>query len=123
MTNIIPLLIGIAAGIGSGIFGIGGGVVIVPMLVFALGYTQQQATAASLAAMLLPVGALGVYAYWRAGALPTAHWWAALLIALGLMLGAYAGARLALILPTEILTKAFAVFLVLVAIRIWMKAG
>jgi len=123
MTNLIPLLIGLAAGIASGIFGIGGGVVIVPMLVFALGYTQQQATAASLTAMLLPVGALGVYAYWRAGALPVTHWWAALLIALGLMLGAYAGARLALVLPTEILTKAFAVFLVLVAIRIWMKAG
>ena len=123
MTQIIPLLIGLAAGITSGIFGIGGGVIIVPLLVFVMGMSQQQATAASLAALLLPVGALGVYAYWRAGALPMVNVWVALLIACGILLGAYAGARLALVLPTEVLTKAFAVFLALVAIRIWIKAG
>jgi len=123
MTLIIPIFIGLAAGVSSGIFGIGGGIIIVPLLIFTMGYTQTEANVTSLAAMLLPVGIFGVYAYWRAGALPMPHIWAALLIAFGILIGAYFGARLALLLPTDILTKAFAVFLVLVAIRIWFKAG
>lgn len=122
MTQILSILIGLVAGVGSGIFGIGGGVIIVPMLVFLSGYSLQQATAASLAAMLLPVSALSVYAYWRSGALPTPHIWGALLISFGLLIGSYLGARVALVLPTDILTKMFAIFLVLVAIRIWFKA-
>ena len=122
MNQIIPILIGLAAGIGSGIFGIGGGVIIVPALVFWMGLSQQQATVTSLAALILPVGILGVYAYWKAGDLPTSNIWTALLVAAGLTVGAYFGAKLALALPTQIVTRAFAVFLVAVAIRMWMKA-
>ncbi len=120
---ILAVLIGLAAGVASGLFGIGGGVVIVPMLAFFMGYSTQQAAATSLAALLLPVGALGVYAYWRAGILPASHIMIALLIALGLMLGAFAGAKLAITLSNIWLSRAFAIFLVLIAIRMWVKAG
>ena len=123
MNQIIPILVGVAAGVASGIFGIGGGVIIVPALVFWMGLTQQQATVTSLAALILPVGILGVYAYWKAGDLPTSNIWTALLVAAGLTVGAYFGARVALVLPTQILTRAFAIFLVAVAIRMWLKAS
>jgi len=73
--------------------------------------------------MMLPVGILGVYAYWKSGDLPMASIWIALFIAIGMVVGAYFGARIALILPTQILMRAFAIFLVVVAIRIWFKAG
>lgn len=121
MTQIIPLLIGLAAGIASGLFGIGGGIIIVPMLSFFLGYSMQQAAATSLAALLLPVGALGVYAYWRAGMLPVSNIMVAMLIALGIALGAFFGAKLAIQMSGLWFNRIFAVFLVLVAIRIWLK--
>lgn len=63
----IFLLIGLAAGVLSGLFGIGGGVVIVPALLFLVRMPVQTATGTSLAALLLPVGALGAWAYYRMG--------------------------------------------------------
>jgi uncharacterized membrane protein YfcA len=104
-------------------FGVGGGTVIVPALIFWMAFTPQQANAASLAAMMLPVGILGIYAYWKSGDLPITSIWIALFIAVGMVVGAYFGARIALVLPTQTLMRAFAVFLVFTAIRIWMKAG
>lgn len=123
MTQFIPLFIGLAAGVASGLFGIGGGIIIVPMLSFFLGYAMQQAAATSLAALLLPVGALGVYAYWREGMLPMSNIMVAMLIAVGLAVGAYFGARLAIHMSGIWFNRIFAVFLVLVAIRIWLKAA
>lgn len=106
------LLIGLGAGVLSGLFGIGGGIVIVPALVVLARLPQQTATGTSLGALLLPVGLLGAWAYWRAGHLDVR---AASLLALGLFVGAWAGARLALAASGPALTRAFAVFLVLVA--------
>ena len=113
------LLIGFAAGVLSGLFGIGGGIVIVPALVFIASMAQKTATGTSLAALLLPVGALGAWQYYKAGALDTR---AALLLAPGLLFGAWLGARIALQLPSRELQRAFAVFLVLVAGRMWVAA-
>lgn len=123
MVQTTPLLIGLGAGVFAGLFGVGGGAIIVPLLIILMGYSQHQANAVSLAAMLLPVGILGVYAYWKAGALPMPLIWAAAVIALGLFIGVFAGARLALVLPTAILTRIFAVVLIAIAVRLWMKAG
>src|SRR5687767_8857463 len=75
------LLIGLGAGVLSGLFGIGGGIVIVPALLFFAKYQPQMATGTSLGALLLPVGALGAWQYWKAGNL---EWRASLLIAIGL---------------------------------------
>ena len=108
--------IGVFAGILSGIFGIGGGVVIVPALIILAGLTPIAATGTSLGALLLPVGALGAWEYYRRGDLkPAASLW----IALGLFFGAWLGAKLAHHLTPDQLRKSFAIFLVLVAGRIW----
>lgn len=113
------LLIGLAAGVLSGLFGIGGGVVIVPALVFVAGLSPEAATGTSLASLLLPVGALGAFKYWQSGHVHVA---VALWIAVGLAVGAWGGASVALSLDPRQLQRAFAVFLVAVAIHLWMAA-
>ena len=116
---VIFLLIGLGAGVLSGLFGIGGGVVIVPALMFIARMEPQSATGTSLAALLLPVGALGAWEYYRSGHLNVG---AGLLVALGLFAGAWFGARLSLsqLSPTGV-RRAFAVFLALIAIRMWFS--
>lgn len=106
--------IGLLAGVLSGLFGIGGGIVIVPLLVLLVGFTTTQAAGTSLAALLLPVGALGAYEYWRAGQIDLK---VAVLLAGGLLLGAYLGARLGISLPVETVQRAFGVLLLVVGIR------
>ena len=116
---ILFIAIGLAAGVLAGLFGIGGGIVIGPALILLAGFAPKIATGTSLGALLLPVGALGAWEYYRRGNLNvTASLW----IALGLLLGAYVGARLAHLLTGQQLQRAFAVFLALMAIRVWMKA-
>jgi hypothetical protein len=119
MQYLILFITGIAAGLLSGMFGVGGGVIIVPALVFFFGMSQQSASATSLMALLLPVGLLGVYEYYHAGKISTEHIWFGLVIALGLFAGAFFGARLAIELSSDLLRRMFAVFLVVVAIRLW----
>ena len=93
---LIYLCIGLAAGVLSGMFGIGGGIVIVPALVLLSSFSTKTALGTSLGALLLPVGLLGAYTYWENGNLDVR---ASLLIAVGLTLGVAAGARLAQALP------------------------
>jgi uncharacterized membrane protein YfcA len=119
MQYLILFITGIAAGLLSGMFGVGGGVIIVPALVFFFGMSQQTASATSLMALLLPVGLLGVYEYYQAGKITTEHIWFGLIVALGLFAGAFFGAKLAIELSSDLLRRMFAVFLVLVAIRLW----
>jgi uncharacterized protein len=114
--SLLFLFVGLLAGVLSGVFGIGGGVVIVPALIFIAGFVPISATGTSLGALLLPVGALGAYEYYRKGHLNIG---ASLWIALGLFLGAWLGARLAQHLTPLQLRRAFAVFLVLIAGRMW----
>lgn len=108
-------------GVASGFFGIGGGIIIIPSLIFLLGMTQTQAAATSLAAMLLPVGILGVLTYWKAGELPVQHIYVAGIIALGLLFGAPLGAKLALLVEENVLRKAFAALLIFAAVKLALK--
>ena len=110
--------IGLLAGMLSGIFGIGGGVVIVPSLILLAGFVPIVATGTSLVALLLPVGALGAWEYYKKGHLNIG---AALWIALGLFVGVWIGARIAQHLSPTQLKRSFAVFLVVVAGRIWFS--
>ena len=119
MQHALFIAIGLAAGVLSGLFGIGGGVLIVPALMFLAKMAPQTATGTSLGALLLPVGALGAWQYWRAGHFEVR---ASLWVALGLFVGAWFGAKLALSLSPLALKRAFAVFLVVMAVRIWMSA-
>jgi len=113
------IAIGLLAGVFAGVFGIGGGIVIGPALILLAKFQPQTATGTSLGALLLPVGALGAWEYWRRGHLNIA---ASLWIALGLFVGAWFGARLAQVVSGPQLQKAFAIFLVAIAIRVWLKA-
>lgn len=113
------LAIGLAAGLLSGLFGIGGGVLIVPALIVVAGMKPETATGTSLASLLLPVGALGAWHYYRSGFVEMVP---AMWIALGLATGAWLGALVALRLPAQDLQRAFAVFLVFVAGHLWLTA-
>ncbi|MCU0622484.1 MAG: sulfite exporter TauE/SafE family protein [Gemmatimonadaceae bacterium] len=116
LASLLFVAIGFGAGILSGLFGIGGGIVIVPALVFFAKYQQQTAVGTSLGALLLPVGFLGAMAYHRAGHIDVK---ASGLIALGLFVGALFGAKVALAATGPTLKRAFAVFLVLVAAKMF----
>jgi uncharacterized membrane protein YfcA len=107
------LLVGIIAGIMSGLFGIGGGIIMVPSLIAIFGMNILNANATSLAAMLLPVGVLGVIAYYKAGLIQIRN---ALWISLGLLAGSFFGAELAVSVDEKILSKLYAAFLLYVAI-------
>lgn len=115
--TLLYVAIGFGAGILSGLFGIGGGIVIVPALVLAAKFEQQAAVGTSLGALLLPVGALGAWSYYREGHL---QWRASLWLALGLFVGAYLGARLGHSLGDTNLRRLFAVLLSGMAIKMWV---
>lgn len=115
MNHLLLLVIGIVAGVLSGMFGIGGGLIIVPALLFLVKMKEFEALGTSLAALIPPVGLLGALEYYRNGHVNLRY---AGLLALGLFLGAYFGARITLGLSPEIVRKIYAVFLVLVAGRI-----
>ncbi len=113
------LALGLAAGVCAGMFGIGGGLIIVPALVLFYGLSQHSAVGTSLGALLLPVGALSAWVYWKNGNLNVGY---AALIALGLFLGAYVGARLVQPVSDLTLRRLFAGFLILVSVRMfWEK--
>jgi len=114
------LLIGVLAGILSGLFGIGGGLLMVPALMILAQFHLKLALGTSLGALVLPVGILGAYTYHQSGNLDVR---AALLLALGLFFGAWAGARLAQVIPAATLQRMFAVLMVIAAARLWLKAG
>ena len=118
----IPLYVavGIVTGICSGLFGIGGGVILVPFFVYAFGFSQTTASGVSLTALLLPVGILGVLEYWRAGKITGDQIRMGLMVAGGMFIGTYLGARLAVMLPTGTLRRVFSVFLALVAVKLWL---
>jgi len=111
--------IGLAAGVLAGLFGIGGGILIIPALVGLARMPIKEATGTSLGALLLPVGLLGALTYYRAGNLNPR---ASLLIALGLFFGAWFGARLTQAMAPQLLQRLFAVFLAVMAVRMWIKA-
>jgi len=108
-STVLLLLIGLVAGIASGLFGIGGGVLIVPGLVFLLGFSQHTATGTSLAILLPPVGIAAVLEYYRHGNVDLK---AAFIVAAALLVGAWVGALLANHFKDAYLRLAFGVFVV-----------
>lgn len=112
MTEIGFLILGVVAGILSGLFGIGGGIVMVPSLIVFFGMDILDANATSLAAMLLPVGILGVIAYYKAGLINVRD---SLWIALGLFLGSFAGGEFAMTISEASLAQLYAIILIYIA--------
>ena len=112
---LVAIPLGAAAGILSGMFGVGGGVVIVPALILILGFEPKTATGTSLAALLLPVAVLAVLSYAHAGHV---NFKVAFPLAIALAIAAPFGAKIALSLSNRTLAQCFGVFLALVAIRL-----
>lgn len=107
------LIVGILAGILAGFFGIGGGIVIVPLLTTLFRFPYKLAIGTSLLALLFPVGLPGVAVYYHAGLLDVR---AAIFIGFGLFLGAFNGALLTLKLPTKTVRRLYGIFLIIVGI-------
>jgi len=114
-TLLILVVIGVVAGMLSGFVGVGGGIIIVPALMWTLGFTQHQATGTSLAILLLPVGILAVWNYHKAGNI---DWQAALIISATFVVGAYFGSKLSLSLPPETVKKVFGGVMILAALKL-----
>jgi hypothetical protein len=115
MNNIVAyLLLGLAAGILSGLIGIGGGILIVPALVFLFGFTQQQAQGTTLALLVPPIGIFAAWAYYQKGFVDIR---VAAIIAAGFIAGSLFGARFATGISNDILGKVFGTFLVLIGLK------
>lgn len=116
---ITALAIGLAAGMLSGLVGVGGGIIMVPALVFFLHYTQHQAQGTSLAVLTLPVVILASFYYYqqcqKAGTPIDLRM--VLLLSGGFIIGAYFGSKLALTLDQQVLKKIFAVILFYTAFK------
>lgn len=108
------ILLGIAAGAASGLVGIGGGIILVPALVFLFGLSQHQAQGTTLALMVPPIGVLAAWAYWRNGYVDLR---VAGLICIGFLAGSIVGARFSLGLSNTMLQKVFGFSLLLLAIK------
>ena len=108
------VIIGLAAGILSGMFGVGGGIIIVPALVFFLGMTQHQAQGTSLGLMLLPIGFLAAWNYYNTGNLNIKY---GLIIAATFVAGGYFGSKLSLGIDQIILKRIFGILMIVVAIK------
>ncbi len=116
VTTIIGLiLIGLLAGILSGLVGVGGGILMVPLFVFLLGLNQHNAQGMSLAVMLPPVTFFAVYNYHKAG---TIDWKMALIVSALFFIGGFIGSKIALQIDQRILKKIFGLMMLIVAIKL-----
>jgi uncharacterized protein len=114
MIYLTLLLIGLVAGVFAGMFGIGGGLIVVPALLLIVKMKELEALGTSLAALIPPVGLLGALEYYRNGHINIKF---AGLIALGIFVGAYFGARLVMPLPPVLIRRLYAGFLLVIAAR------
>lgn len=113
-TILIIVLIGLAAGMLSGLVGVGGGIIIVPALVFFLGFSQHQAIGTSLGILLLPAGILAVMNYYKKGFIDLK---VVLILFVGYIVGSYFGSNISLNVSQEALKKVFAFLLIITAVK------
>ena len=115
---VILVLIGLAAGVFGGMVGLGGGVIMIPAMIYILGVTQTTAQGTSLAVMLPPVGIMAAMNYYKAGQINIKY---AIIIALAFTVGGYFGSKIALNIPVATVRKIFAVTLFAIAIQMFFK--
>lgn len=115
MSDVLPLLLlGLLAGLFSGLIGLGGGIIIVPALVFFFGMSQHQAQGTTLALLVPPIGLLAAWTYYNQGFVDLK---AAALICAGFVAGSLFGARIGTSLPNDVLQKVFGVALLLIGAK------
>lgn len=114
MTSILYVILGLVAGVMSGVFGIGGATVVIPALVFLAGFSQHQAQGTTLAMMIPPIGLLAAIRYYQAGHVKIGI---AGLLCIGFFVGGYIGANMIQNMADPTLKKLFGVFLLLISLR------
>jgi hypothetical protein len=115
MTTILPyMLLGLVAGILSGLIGIGGGIIIIPVLVFIFGFSQHMAQGTTLALLVPPIGILAALMYYKQGYVDVK---VASYICIGFIAGSFFGAKFAMGLSGAVLEKIFGVALLLIALK------
>jgi hypothetical protein len=119
LTIIGLLLVGLLAGIISGLVGIGGGIVIVPALIYIFAFSQHTAQGTTLALMIPPIGLLAAWQYYKQGYVDVK---VAAIVAAGFILGGYFGGKLAVSFSDQVLKRIFAVVLIMIAIRMLLSA-
>jgi uncharacterized membrane protein YfcA len=114
MNILLYLLLGLVAGTFSGLIGIGGGTIIVPVLVFLFGLSQHQAQGTTLALLVPPIGFLAAWTYYKQGYVDLRI---AALICVGFFLGGLVGAKLATKLSNVVLERIFGIALLLISLK------
>jgi uncharacterized protein len=114
-TFIVLIIIGLLAGILSGLVGVGGGIIIIPLLIILLGLTQHQAQGTALFTMLPPIGILAAMNYYKQGYV---KWEYALVTALAFVAGGYFGSKLSLSLPPQTVRRVFGVIMLIVGFKL-----
>ncbi|MEO6884486.1 MAG: sulfite exporter TauE/SafE family protein [Bacteroidia bacterium] len=117
-TWMILIAIGLTAGALSGLIGIGGGIIIVPSLVFFLGFSQHEAQGTSIALMLPPIGILAVYNYYSSGNLNVKY---AIIIACAFVIGAFFGSKMAIAMDEKKIKKIFGVLMLVIAVKMFFS--
>jgi uncharacterized membrane protein YfcA len=113
-TVLLLIIVGLAAGVLSGMVGVGGGIIIVPALVIFLGFSQHQAQGTSLGLLLLPVGILAVMNYYNKGYIDIK---VVAIMSIAFVLGGWLGSKLSLSMPQDTVKKIFAIVLFYTAFR------
>jgi uncharacterized membrane protein YfcA len=113
-TVLIVLVIGVFAGAFGGFIGIGGGLIVVPCLVYFIGMSQHTAQGTSLAMMLPPIGVLAVYNYYKQG---NVDFRVAAILCISFVAGSFFGSKIALSLSADQIKKAFGVIIILIGIK------
>lgn len=118
MEILILLIVGLIAGIFSGFLGIGGGIIIIPALVYWLGYSQHNAQGTSLGLLLPPIGLLAVINYHKAGFVNIK---AAAIMCITFIIGSYVSSKIVVDIPESIVKKIFGIFLVFYAVKLFLE--
>ena len=113
-TIIMLLIIGLFTGVLGGLVGVGGGIILVPALVFFLGFSQMDAQGTSLALIMFPVGILGVIQYYKQGHV---DFKIVVLLAIGFIVGSFLGSKISLNINQQIVRKIFACLMIFIAIK------
>jgi uncharacterized membrane protein YfcA len=119
ITLVVSLvIIGLLAGVLSGFMGVGGGVIMIPLMILLLGFNQHEAQGTSLAVLAVPVTFLAAYTYYNEGHV---NWRFAIVIAFAFVIGGYIGSKFAVNIDQAILKKIFGVILFIAAVKLFFS--
>ena len=114
---VLLVIIGLTAGVIGGFLGLGGGIIVIPALVFFMGFSQHMAQGTNLAFMLAPIGIFAVINYYRGGYVNVKY---AVILGLTFAVGAYVGSKFSLSVPDHILKKAFGAMMILLGLKMFL---